>query len=98
MATIEEVAEALQELGYSVIAHPADPPRIPLPFINVHGEDNMRTVPVATVWPPNPDKPGDGWAWGSHYQYGAHGDDDAETVAQKVSRTIDAQQRQRSEG
>ncbi len=88
MATVEEVAKALEELGLSVVVHQADPSRVPMPFINVHGEDNSRTRPIDTIWSPNPAVAGDGWAWGPSFQYGAYPDDDAVTVAHKISKSL----------
>lgn len=79
-ATLEEVAEALKALGITTqIAKPIGHRE----YLNVYTGDNRR--PTDTVWPPTT---GSGWIWGPSFQWEAPADDDAETVAATISRTI----------
>jgi hypothetical protein len=82
------VITELKQLGLHAELLPADRVGTDLDSINVW-EDPAERYPLTTVWPPRPSQDGDGWAWGPSFQFGAHADDDAETVAHKVSRTIE---------
>lgn len=83
MATVTEVATALEKLGLFTVVRPArgDTPA----FINIYVADDTTRPPAATLWPP---KPGYSWSWGDSYENGADEDADADVVAAQVKATI----------
>lgn len=79
-ATVAQVIEQLDRLGLTGVVLRTKPEE--RAGINVFTDAKF---PAATVWVP---KGEEGWIWGPNYQYGAYSDDDAQTVADKISRTI----------
>jgi hypothetical protein len=85
-ATPQDVVEELTKLGLDaepVVMADDDAPV----GVSVWDPEQPTRVPVATVWEPRKGTD-DGWSWGPHFQYGAYADDDAETIAMKVSKTL----------
>lgn len=80
-ATVAQVIDELDQLG--LYAEPIRTTPDERAGLNVF-KDGER-YPAASVWVP---KGEEGWIWGPSYQWGAYADDDAQTVAEKISRTI----------
>lgn len=83
-ATIEEVIAELTKLGIDADQVPR-PPQEGVAGVNVWTDFSTR-APVTTIWR----RDGEGWIWGPSYQYGAYPEDDAATVAAKVSASLDS--------